>query len=427
MIRREHPPNASPRDRRMASRENGGCPIGRPDVDPGSFWSRLPQPIIGLAPMDGVTDAAFRLIVARQGPPDVTFTEFTSVTDVCRGPERVLTSLLYSDGERPVVAQLFGKDPDLFYQAAHVVCELGFDGLDINMGCPSRNVAASGSGAALIRTPDLAHAIMRAARQGIQDWAAGQSLRALGLKSGREELIHAMNRNRSGQPDVVRQVIPLSVKTRLGYDCVVVEDWITHLLDAAPAAISLHGRTLAQLYRGQADWEAINRAAQLARQTSTLLLGNGDVDSLEEVVRRVAGSAVHGILVGRGALGEPWLFRQKAMARARAQALAAGDDAVAGGLDASPVVAERFAVMLEHARAYEAVLGRDRFPRVRKHLGWYCKGFPGAAAVRARLVQARSSDDVETILADYNASARGTQAGDNVLDDSTAPLPLSCA
>ena len=102
------------------------------------FWRTLPQPIIGLSPMDGVTDAAFRRVVATEGVPDVTFTEFTSVGDICRGPDFLLSSLVYSELERPVVAQLYGKDPDLFYEAAHAVCELGFDGLDINMGCPSR-------------------------------------------------------------------------------------------------------------------------------------------------------------------------------------------------------------------------------------------------------------------------------------------------
>ena len=121
-----------------------------------NFWKGLPTPIIGLAPMDGVTDAAFRHTVAIYGKPDITFTEFTHVHDVCRGPEFLLESLLYSEVERPIIAQLYGKDPALFYQAAHVVCELGFDGLDINMGCPARHVTGGQSGSALMR--DLAHA-----------------------------------------------------------------------------------------------------------------------------------------------------------------------------------------------------------------------------------------------------------------------------
>jgi tRNA-dihydrouridine synthase len=360
-----------------------------------SFWRHLAQPIIGLAPMDGVTDAAFRLIVARQGPADVSFTEFTSVGEICRGSDFLLSSLIYSDLERPVVAQLYGKAPALFYQAAHVVCELGFDGLDINMGCPSRNVASSGSGAGLIRTPELAHAIMRAARQGIADWAAGQSLTSAGLKPARAELIRIMNVRRNGQPTASRRSIPLSVKTRLGYDEVVIESWISHLMEERPAAISVHGRTLEQMYRGQADWSAIERAARLARGTNTLLLGNGDVQSTRDVIRRLRETTVHGVLVGRGVLGSPWFFRTKEAAKAelRSEAPCAGDEDVP--------LTERFQVMLDHARQFEAIFGKDHFPRMRKHLGWYCKGFRHAAAMRGRMVRASSSNDVERLVTDY--------------------------
>ena len=227
-----------------------------------TFWQDLPKPVIGLSPMDGVTDSAFRLMTARHGKPDVMYTEFTHVHDVCRGPEFLLESLRYDEAERPVVAQLYGKDPELFYQAAHVVCELGFDGLDINMGCPSRNVASSGSGAGLIKTPDLAHAIMRASRQGIADWSAGQTLEAAGLKAARADAVRRLNGRRRSTTDE-RSPIPISVKTRLGYDKVIVERWIEHLLRDSPAVISLHGRTLQQMYKGEADWAAIARAAQL--------------------------------------------------------------------------------------------------------------------------------------------------------------------
>ncbi|MEW6543174.1 MAG: tRNA-dihydrouridine synthase [Nitrospirota bacterium] len=366
-----------------------------------SFWQRLPRPIIGLSPMDGVTDAAFRLIVARQGAPDVTFTEFTSVGDICRGPAFLLSPLLYDEEERPVVAQLYGKDPDLFYQAAHVVCELGFDGLDVNMGCPSRSVASSGSGAGLIRTPALAQAILRATRRGIEDWAGGQSLEAAGLKPGRAEAVRSMNRQRDGRAPSPRRAIPLSVKTRIGYDEVIVEDWIIRLLEEEPAAISVHGRTLQQMYRGEADWGAIARAAALARGTRTLLLGNGDLQSMADVVRRVVETGVDGVLVGRGALGSPWLFRNKEAVRS---ILAGGDVMAAGRTDSlEPAVelAERFRVMLDHARQFEALFGRERFPHLRKHLGWYCKGFHLAALMRARMVRACSSADVERLVAEY--------------------------
>lgn len=389
-----------------------------------SFWQTLPRPIIGLSPMDGVTDAAFRLAVARQGASDVTFTEFTSVGDVCRGPDHLLSTFLYSEEERPVVAQLYGKHPDSFYLAAHVVCELGFDGLDINMGCPSKNVASSGSGAALIKTPDLAHAIMRATRQGILDWANGQTPAQAGLKASRVDLIRAMNVKRHGRPSPPRRVIPLSVKTRLGYDSVVVEHWIGHLLEERPAVISVHGRTLQQMYRGEADWAAIERAAAIVRGTPTLLLGNGDVQSLDDVVRRVRESKVDGVLVGRGTLGNPWFFRKKELAR---QVARDGAPVTSGSLDEALSLADRFRVMVEHARLFEGIERADRFPHIRKHLGWYCKGFPHAAAMRARMVRASSSADVERIVAEHLASDPLAGAASAAPSRPALPTSLSCA
>jgi len=369
-----------------------------------NFWTTLPTPIIGLSPMDGVTDAVFRRIVACQGKPDVSFTEFTHVHDVCRGPEFLLDSLQYHEAERPIVAQLYGKDPELFYQAAHAVCELGFDGLDINMGCPSRNVASSGSGAGLIRTPDLAHVIMRAARQGIVDWTAGQTLEAAGLKPVRVEAIRRLNLHRGVVP-LVRKSIPLSVKTRLGYDEVIVERWIEHLLIENPAVISLHGRTLQQMYRGEADWSAIARASEIVRGSSTMLFGNGDVQSLDEVVRRVRETGVDGVLVGRAVLGTPWFFRGREEAR---QSVHLERSRLAEPLPV-PLTA-RFEILLEHAKQFEAQYGRDQFRRMRKHLGWYCKGFPHAAALRARMFRVSSFTDVEAVLAAFRSDQiRDTQ------------------
>jgi tRNA-dihydrouridine synthase len=391
-----------------------------------SFWHSLARPIIGLSPMDGVTDATFRLVVAKQGKPDVTFTEFTHVHDVCRGPEFLLDSLLYHEEERPIVAQLYGKDPELFYQAAHAVCELGFDGLDINMGCPSRNVASSGSGAGLIRTPDLAHAIMRATRQGIQDWAGGQSLEAAGIKPVRAAAIRRLNERRGSSAQTNRKSIPLSVKTRLGYDEVIVDRWIEHLLAESPTAISLHGRTLQQMYRGEADWSAIARAAEVVRGSGTLLFGNGDVQSLQEVVRRVRETGVDGVLVGRAALGAPWFFRGNEGVRK-----AVRTQGVDGPEAWNPSMAARFDVLLEHARLCEMQWGRDQFRRMRKHLGWYCKGFPHAAALRASMFRASSVADVEAMLADYQAHRIvDGQAGSNIsssdIPDDTTSMVSRC-
>ena len=389
-----------------------------------TFWNSLATPVIGLSPMDGVTDSAFRLMTAHQGKPDVIFTEFTHVHDVCRGPEFLLDSLHYDDAERPIVAQLYGKDPELFYQAAHVVCELGFDGLDINMGCPSRNVASSGSGAGLIRTPDLAHAIMRAARQGIADWTAGQTLAAAGVKAARAEVIARLNAHRNRAVAPVRSAIPLSVKTRLGYDEVIVERWIEHLLIESPAVISLHGRTLQQMYRGEADWAAIGLAAQVVRGSGTLLFGNGDVQSLAEVVRRVRETGVDGVLVGRAALGTPWFFRDKDEARRHAQA---GEPWQPQPW--TPSLTARFEMLLAHARQFDAQWGSQQFRRMRKHLGWYCKGFPHAAALRARMFLVSSVAEIEAVLADYN-SGRLTDArrtDDPLLSDhESAQLASRC-
>ena len=373
-----------------------------------SLWDRLPRPIVGLSPMDGVTDAPFRGVVARYGKPDVTFTEFTHVNDICRAPDFVLDSLRYSDVERPIVAQIYGKEPEAFYVAAYVVGELGFDGLDINMGCPSRNVAHSGSGAGLIRTPDLARQIVEAARRGLEDWAGGAELPVDRLRTGRADLIRRMNEARCGGPTAARRMLPLSIKTRLGYDSDVIDRWMACLLETKPAAITIHGRTLEQMYRGKADWQAIARAVTCARGSETLVLGNGDIQSLSEAATRIAETGVHGVLVGRGVLGEPWFFRE--LARGRAAWARGGDGPLGSNWNPPVSLATRFAVMLDHARLFEETRGRARFPHIRKHLAWYCKGFPHAATMRARLVRASCPSDVEAIVQDF-------------ADCSTVPIP----
>ncbi len=361
-------------------------------------WDMLPRPIIGLAPMDGVTDAAFRAIVARQGKPDIIFTEFTHVHDVCRGPEYLLDTLRYGESERPIVAQLYGHDPELFYRAAVAVCELGFDGLDINMGCPSKSVASSGSGAGLIRTPDVARAIVREAKRGIEEWANGLTLEEAGFSPPKVAAFRLLNQIRGGCERRERRPIPVSVKTRIGYDTVSVEPWLDQLLKEQPAVISLHGRTLRQMYRGAADWSAIARAAAMVKGTGTLLLGNGDVQSLLEAAGRVRETGVDGVLVGRAVLGRPWFFQHKKESRALAQGLS--ETGVGWWVEDVPL-SQRFAVLLDHARMFESLYGPRRFYRMRKHLAWYCKGFPRAAALRARMVQVSSLGELEDVLDDY--------------------------
>mgnify|MGYP002400293689 CR=1 FL=1 len=364
-----------------------------------SAWLELPRPIIGLSPMDGVTDACFRSVIARQGKPDITFTEFTHVHDVCRGLDLHLEPLIYGEAERPIIAQLYGNNPDLFYQAAQAVCELGFDGLDINMGCPSKSVASSGSGAGLIRTPELARAIIQAAKRGIDDWANGQTLLQAGFKPARIEAFARLNHRRGSVGPALRRKLPLSVKTRIGYDEVMVENWLEALLREQPTAISLHGRTLKQMYRGAADWSAIRRAAAMTKGSGTLLLGNGDIQTPWDIVSRVRETGVDGVLVGRAALGAPWFFRSKEQVRRLAgEAVEMRDNTELG---IAMTQDERFAVLVDHARQFQALFGQQQFYRMRKHLGWYCKGFPHAASLRAQMVRVSSVVELNQVLHDF--------------------------
>ncbi len=367
-----------------------------------NFWHNIPKPIIGLAPMDGVTDASFRHITAKHGGADVTLTEFVNIQSALYSPHTLLKDFTYSEIERPVVAQIYGKTPELFYKVAHIVCELGFDGLDINMGCPAKKVAASGCGAALIRTPELARKIIRAARQGIQDWHGGQTLGNVGFDSGTIEQIEGAKHYRDGRnAKLERRLIPVSVKTRLGYDRIVIEDWLATLLAEKPAAISLHGRTLEQGYKGEANWDAIARAVEVAAGSGTLILGNGDVRDLRDVYERVRQTRVDGVLIGRSALGDPWMFRAKGAVK---QALRGGEVK----LDAAPVdMDERFRVVVEHSEHFERLCGRSRFVAMRKHLTWYCRNFRGAAEMRARMTRANSAEDVRRCLAEFMAHAHG--------------------
>jgi tRNA-dihydrouridine synthase len=362
-----------------------------------SFWHDIPKPIVGLSPMDGVTDASFRLIVARHGGPDITVTEFVNVDAAIHAPQVLIRDFTYSEIERPIIAQIYGHTPELFYRAAHVVCELGFDGLDINMGCPAKNVAASGSGAALIRTPSLAREIIRATRQGIDDWSAGQTLEALGLRRKLIETIKMSNRERAGySAPIMRRPIPLTVKTRIGYDEVVIEDWIRNLLAEHPVAISIHGRTLKQGYKGDADWDAIARAVEIARDFPTLILGNGDLRDMGDVYRRVRQCGVDGVLLGRAAQGNPWIFRAKETLK---QALRVG---VLSPTPPAPVTLdERFHVILEHAQHFETHVQIRNFVGMRKHLIWYCRDFRGAAELRSKMVRVNNTAEVARCLDDY--------------------------
>jgi tRNA-dihydrouridine synthase B len=365
-----------------------------------SFWKRLQQPLIGLAPMDGVTDAPCRTMHGLYGRPDVVLTEFTNVEGLWRGSDRIFRDFLYTPAERPVVAQIFGCRPEYFYKAAHVVCELGFDGVDINMGCPARSIASRGGGASLIRLPDTAKAIIRATQEGVRDWTNGQTLEELKMDPARIRQIEHMNEERiriwGDTASSERRLLPVSVKTRLGFDSIVITDWVKDLLELEPAVISIHGRTLVQHYKGEANWDAIAAAAEIIRKTDTLVLGNGDIHTLYEAAERIRTTGVNGVLIGRATFGNPWIFQRKDMLK---QLLIAGMQPTAENLaEVLPTREERLYMALEHARVHAKLKGEDHFVELRKHMGWYLGHFPGAKQVRTELVHINSLADVERII-----------------------------
>ncbi len=336
-----------------------------------SFWTELGKPIVGLAPMDGVTDAAFRYMTTKTSQPDVIYTEFVNVEGLARGAVSMLDHFIYSKIERPVVAQIYGIETDSFYKVALMGCYLGFDGIDINMGCPANKVARRNSGAGLIRVPEQAKKIIRTVKQAARDWADGITLEKAGI---RPKIIKSISESRDDHPGP-RRLIPISVKTRTGIDKVVAEEWIKELLSESPALITLHGRTLKQMYAGEANWEIIGKVAEIVKKTDTLFLGNGDVQSVEEARQKCETYGTDGVLVGRATCGNPWFF---------------------SGYE--PTIKERFKTAVDHARCFEELSMKNAFFAMRKHLAWYCRGFDGARELRKELMQSNSAEEVEKIL-----------------------------
>ncbi len=349
-------------------------------MDRTHFWQPLTEPIIGLSPMDGMTDHPFRVITKKYGNPTCMYTEFTSVEGICHGAERLLREFLYAASERPVIAQIYGTTPDYFRQTTILLCQLGFDGVDINMCCPAKNVAHSGAGAALIKNPDLAVKIIRAVQQGVSEWVNGADVSDCEDLSPEIQRV-VTERTRELFPEGRQRFsVPVSVKTRVGFDAPVVQSWIPTLLETEPAAIALHGRTLKQQYSGLADWDRIGEAAELVRGTNTKILGNGDVDSYATALQKIKTYGLSGVLIGRAALGNPFVFQEK------------------------PVKHSIFAIALEHAQLYEKTFShaeKYNFLPMRKHLAYYVRGFPNAAETRTRLVLSQSAAEVAQILTDF--------------------------
>lgn len=203
-----------------------------------NFWSSIRRPFLILAPMEDVTDTVFRQVVIKAGRPDVFFTEFTSVEGVQSvGAAKVIHRLRYSNLERPVVAQVWGKTPEDYYKTAKMILELGFDGMDINMGCPAKKIIKQGACSALIKSPDLAKEIIVAAQEGLQN------------------------------------KIPLSVKTRIGFGTIATEDWIGFLLQNSNLqAFTVHGRTVKEESKVPAHWDQIKKVVQINNANKSNLI-----------------------------------------------------------------------------------------------------------------------------------------------------------
>jgi nifR3 family TIM-barrel protein len=353
------------------------------------------KPLLALAPMDGVTDFAFRSVVKKYGKVDLLWTEFVSVEALCRGAAPNLISQFdYNQTQQPIIAQIFGKTPEYFYLVALLVAELGFAGVDINMGCPAKTVAQSGSGAALIAQPKLAQEIIRKTQLAIKDWANGKKLSDcvdVNLK-----LLKALEKQKTfwGIKKTERKAIPVSVKTRLGISNNQLDHWLPNLLETELDLISLHGRTLKQGYSGQADWQALAKAGEMIKSTKskTQYFANGDVKNYEEALQKAKLSQADGIMIGRASCGNPFVF----LPITKRQQLSTKDF---------------FNLAIEHAELFEKhnlARGKDKFFSMRKHLAWYIKAVPDAAQLRAQLVRSNSAQEVKIILKDYQTQHEKT-------------------
>lgn len=318
------------------------------------FWKKLERPFFVLAPLANVTDAAFRRIIAKNGKPDVFWTEFVSADGLdSDGREKLLPDLIYSEEERPIVAQLFSANPEKIEKAAALIQELGFDGIDINMGCPDRAVVKQGAGAALVKNFSRAQDIVRAAK--------------------------------AGAPE-----LPVSVKVRLGDTVNQIEEWIPALLEARPAVITVHGRTRKEMSKVPARWDDIARCVEIRDEWSrakgiepseqTLIVGNGDALSLADAREKARVSGVDGVMLGRAIFGNPWLFNDKIVREDLSEA-------------------ERLRALLEHAELFHEILGDVKpFHIMRKHFSSYVTGFTHAKALREKLMLTENIEDVRLLV-----------------------------
>lgn len=339
-----------------------------------NFWEKLPKPFFVLAPMADVTDAAFRRIICKYGKPDVTWTEFVSADGLASAGREVLKyDLMYSKAERPIVAQLFSAHIDKMREASKLVAELGFDGIDINMGCPDRSIEKQGAGAAMIKNPKVAGEIIQAVKDGIKD-------------AGRD--------------------IPVSVKTRVGYNKIQIDEWIPFLLSQDIAALTIHARTRKEMSLVPARWEHVREVVEIRDKMNlkTKIIGNGDVRDISHAKELAEETGCDGVMLGRAIFGNPWLFSnlrsgfpEKSTNNFLLKIFSARASRTAQDFSQKiPSLRERLSVMIEHTKLFEELLGKVKnFSIMKKHYKAYVNGFEGAKELRMELMEQENSSQIE--------------------------------
>lgn len=311
-------------------------------------WNAAKRPIIGLAPMADYTDTPFALICKRLGGLSFEFREMVSAEAVVRGNEKTIQMARIETEERPVIQQIFGSDPATIAEAARIIMEqCQPDGIDVNMGCPVRKIVSNFDGASLIRDPERAEAIVKALKRAVN--------------------------------------VPVSVKTRLGWeDDTTCLDFVPRLEAAGADLVTIHGRTKAQAYAGIANWD---RVGEVADRVSIPVLVNGDVFSGPLAVEAIRRAHAAGCLIARGALGNPWIFKE-------VEASLRGEPVV------PPTAQERIDAALQHARLVVEREGEKGLIGLRKHLPLYFKGPNWSKELRSALVRIKTLAEIETILSE---------------------------
>jgi nifR3 family TIM-barrel protein len=340
-----------------------------------SFWNELKkknngEPLMVLAPLADVTDPAFRRLIAKYGKPDAMWTEFVSADGLFLGGyDSLIKDLVYSEGERPIIAQFFTSKPEMMKKAGELAVDLGFDGIDINMGCPDKSVEKQGAGAGLIKTPELAKEIILSAMEGAK-------------KGGKN--------------------LPVSVKTRIGYNKNELETWLPILLSTHPALITVHARTRKEMSLVPARWEHVKRAVEIRDDyfnnlqqnipvdERTLIFGNGDALDIEHAKKLAIESGADGVMLGRAIFGNPWLFQKNQESRIKNNELD---------------IEERLNVLVEHTKLFEELCSHKSFAVMKKHYKAYVTGFDGAKELRMKLMECNNAQEVEATISDYLKNA----------------------